>query len=91
MLNSKESELRYNKVSFRPVRTRKKAGKILNFYFFYYNYYVMVNNNKRVWKNNDCREECIWEKFAYLSNLAVYPNNSDITELYEIQEPLEKP
>ena len=51
----------------------------------------MVNNNKRVWKNNDCREECIWEKFAYLSNLAVDPDSSDITDLYEIQDPLEKP
>jgi len=35
-------------------------------------------------KNNSRPEGCICEQFAYLSNLAVYPNSSDITKLCEI-------
>jgi len=35
-------------------------------------------------KNNSRPEGCIYEQFAYLSNLAVYSNSSDITELAEI-------
>lgn len=35
-------------------------------------------------KNNIHPEECICEQFAYLSNLAVYPNSSDMPELYDI-------
>jgi len=35
-------------------------------------------------KNNSRPEGCICEQFAYLSNLAVYLNSSDITELSEI-------
>ena len=35
-------------------------------------------------KNNIHPEECICEQFAYLLNLVVYPNNSDMNELAEM-------
>jgi len=35
-------------------------------------------------KNNNCAEVCICEQFVYLPDLAVYPNSSDMNELYEI-------
>ena len=35
-------------------------------------------------KNNGHPEGCICEQFTYLPNLAVYPNSSDMNELYAI-------
>ena len=37
-------------------------------------------------KKNGCLEGCICELFSYLFNLGVYPNSSDMNELYAMQE-----
>ena len=36
---------------------------------------------------NSHPEGCICEQFAYLPNSGVYPNTSDMNELYEIPNP----
>ena len=35
-------------------------------------------------RNNSRPEGCICEQFAYLPKLVVYPNSSDMNELYDI-------